>query len=127
MKKDVFNIIADSEAVMKLAQNRTLKEISNVAHLLQECIRNYFSRFLAHFDESNPLQCYIVIDIDESQGLSDSEKPHLVWMCQSQPEGIIVIQLEGCEHFELEDYPLDAQIDFIRAIENVKGEFKFKW
>ena len=55
--------------------------------------------------EENHLFVDIPLDTSEDQGLSDLEKPWVKEIWQHPTEGIIMMQLEGCdEPNELEDY-----------------------
>ena len=106
------------DQLIELAHNKSYEEILGITRYLQECIRQYFQRMLADTSEESPLKCGILIETDDSQGISDGLKPHLIGMYQAEGEGIIYLNFEGDNSwYELEYFTLDCQLDILRAIE----------
>ena len=106
------------DQLIELAHNKSYEEILGITRYLQECIRQYFQRMLADTSEESPLKCSILIETDDSQGISDGLKPHLIGMYQAEGEGIIYLNFEGDNSwYELEYFTLDCQLDILRAIE----------
>ena len=107
------------EQLIELAHNKPYEEILGITRYLQECIRQYFQRMLVDTSEESPVECDIIVDTADSQGISDLQKPHVIGMYQDPTQGIIYLQFEGDEEhwYELEYFALDCQLDIIRAIE----------
>ena len=106
------------DQIIEMAHNKDFEEILGIARFLQECIRQYMQRFLANTSEEHPLDCNIMVETNDSQGLSDAHKPHILGMYQAEGEGIVYLNFEGDNSwYELEYFSLDAQLDIIRAIE----------
>ena len=69
---------------------------------------NYISALLAMTSEKVHLHLKpaLVLDIEESQGLSELEKPELIELWQNEKEGIISFKLAGSDtEFDLSEYP----------------------
>lgn len=117
MKIDFANLKTDQ--VIEMAHNRTYGNIVGISLLLQESMRQYFQRMLADTSEESPLECNLIIDTTESQGLSEAEKPCIIGMYQDPNEGIVYFKFEGDEEhwYEIDYFTLDCQLDIIRAIE----------
>lgn len=107
------------EQIIELAHNKSCEEIVNIALLLDESIRQYFSRLLVDTDAENPKQCYHIISTPEDMGLSDLEKPTLVSMYQDPSEGYIYLLFEGNEKYvELEELETHFAIYIIQQIDS---------
>lgn len=64
------------------------------------------SWYLRETDEIVHFEVHIHVDLEESQGLSELEKPEIVEIWQNPTEGIITFKLYGCdEEFDLSEYP----------------------
>lgn len=106
------------DQIIEMAHNKTYEDILGIARFLQESIRQYMQRFLANTSEEHPLDCNIMVETNDSQGLSDAHKPHILGMYQAEGEGIVYLNFEGDNSwYELEYFTLDCQLDILKAIE----------
>ena len=107
------------EQIIEMSNNQSYNDIISISMLLQESLRHYFSRMLMDTSEESPLECNLLIDTAESQGVCDLQKPHIIGMYQEATEGLIYLQFEGDEEhwYALDDITIDEQLEIAKAIE----------
>lgn len=84
------------------------EEFYPMEYFLRSMIRQYISRNLIDKTEDNPLDCDIVVENQETFGLSSLEMPRIVKMWQDE-QGIIWCQEQGIDE--------PAELDFYSPYE----------
>lgn len=105
------------EEIIEKSLNKSFEEIQEIAILLRESMRQYFSRMLIDNDEENPMLCDIIINSPENFGLNDAQIPHLTGLFSLLNEGIIYIQIDNDEYIEFDEFSLDTLYWIIKSIE----------
>lgn len=109
------------DEIIRLAQNKSYDDIYDMYRVLVESCRQWLSRYLhdGGHDESNPLECDIVIEPMGTFGLSDLEKPNLVGMYEQSGEGIIMLRFEGVsEYVEMDFIDLETIVFIVGELEH---------
>ena len=105
------------EDIIALSQNKSYDEIFDMYRVLAESCRQWLSRYLMDYDESNPLECHIVVEPMGTFGLSDLGKPTVVSMYQQAGEGIIWLLFEGDkDYIELDFVDIESIMSIISEL-----------
>ena len=107
------------EEIFELAHNKSYDDIYDMYRVLMESCRQWLSRYLMDYDESNPLGCNIVVEPMGTYGLSDLEKPNLVSLYQQAGDGIIWLLFEGeKDYVELDFLDLETIVFIVGELEH---------
>jgi hypothetical protein len=116
-------IMSNSELLVEKAQNRSAHYIETTYLYLRECIRQYISRFLA--TQENQMYKHLILGEDESQGISDCQKPY-VDIYEQPGEGLIYFEFNSefnsqveDPYIELDEVTIDMLIDIVKAIDSI--------
>lgn len=71
---------------------------------LREMIRNYFSRQLMDTNENEKMEVDIVVDVEDTIGLSSLELPNIIKMWQHPTEGWITFETYGGWESDFDDW-----------------------
>jgi hypothetical protein len=113
--------MSNSELLIEKAQNKSAHYIETCYIYLKECIRQYISRFLA--TQENQMYKHLILGEDESQGISDCQKPY-VDIYEQPSEGLIYFEFNSefnspveDPYLELDEVSLDMLIEVVKAID----------
>lgn len=83
-----------------------------------DVVRRRLSALLEDTDEQHPMDTHIVIETEESQGLSTLQMPTIIKIFQHPTEGIIYVLYEGTEDYvEVEDDDTELMWQIIHDID----------
>ena len=88
------------ESNSEYMSEKCLREVTGLVEggeSYREELRRKFSAWLMHNTEDNPLECYVPIETDDSQGLSSLELPTVTSIFQDEKEGIICLKFDGVD------------------------------
>lgn len=110
------NTMKSYEEIIELAHNKSYDDILEMHRLLIESIRQYISRKLA--DSGCLIREDIIIDTPEACGISDSMKPCIIKIEESN-EGIITFTYEYSDEVEFDYMDTDVLLLVVKELENM--------
>ena len=97
--------------IKRLAKNETEENI-------REMIRFYFSRNLMDTSAENQIKVDIILETDETFGLSTNDMLRIVSIWQEPCEGIITFVLNGGEEIDFDDIEISTLLNVMTEFEN---------
>ena len=108
-----------TERLTEVSANKTAAEIKEMFEILRESIRQNLSRHLMDTSEDNRMK----LDFPLESGACGLSTLEMIWVdeiWQDPEEGIIWVKYEGSsDAIELDEVPIDWQIDIVEGIENM--------
>ena len=108
---------------MEHLMNKCPDEIKKLAKTMEEddvrqMIRFYFSRHLMFTSEDNQMKVNIVLETDETFGLSTNDMLRIVSIWQHPSEGIITFVLNGGEEIDFDDIEISTLLNVMTEFDN---------
>ena len=108
---------------MEHLANKCPDEIKNLAKTMEEddvrqMIRFYFSRHLMFTSEDNQMKVDIVLETDETFGLSTNDMLRIISIWQHPSEGIITFVLNGGEEIDFDDIETLTLLNVMTEFDN---------
>lgn len=92
-----------------------IEKIQGIYADLEHAVRSRLSAILMETSEEKPMKCDVVLDTHYHGSSNDA--PHIESIFQHPIEGIIVCNMDGGYELELDDIPLDEQIQILKELE----------
>ena len=108
---------------MEHLANKCPDEIKKLAKTMEEddvrqMIRFYFSRHLMFTSEDNQMKVDILLETDETFGLSTNDMLRIVSIWQHPSEGIITFVLNGGEEIDFDDIETSTLLNVMTEFDN---------